>query len=195
MIARGFKPVALVAAVGSAALSCYMVSLKVAAERSELASLEAKIIRTQQDIRSLQTEIGTRGRLQQLEHWNAEVLALSAPIADQFLESGLTLARFDTNEQPAQVHEKVRFASAEIPSSTPAAPEARPAVARTTSVEPKAAEAPLVRRASLEIAPEAPVPAARPASVQVLSSSLLDESTLREITALARAEAKRKDDD
>ena len=36
MIARGFKPVAWVAAIGTAALACYMLSLQVAAERAEL---------------------------------------------------------------------------------------------------------------------------------------------------------------
>ena len=79
MIARGFKPVAWVAAVGTAALACYMLSLQVAAERAELAGIERRIVATHRAIRSLQTELGTRGRLQQLEQWNAEVLALSAP--------------------------------------------------------------------------------------------------------------------
>ena len=63
MIARGFKPVVWVAAVGTAALGCYMLSLQVAAERAELARLERQIISTQQQIRSLQTELGTRGRV------------------------------------------------------------------------------------------------------------------------------------
>ena len=40
----------------------------------------------------LQTEIGTRGRLAQLERWNASFIRLSAPTADQFLEGGFQLA-------------------------------------------------------------------------------------------------------
>ena len=44
MIARGFKPVVWVAAVGAAALSCYMLSLRVAAERADLTSLQRRII-------------------------------------------------------------------------------------------------------------------------------------------------------
>ena len=39
MIARGFKSVIWVATVGGAALSCYMVSLRVATERNELAKV------------------------------------------------------------------------------------------------------------------------------------------------------------
>src|SRR4028118_1065128 len=46
----------------------------------------------QRDIRVLQTEIGTRGRLAQLERWNVKVLALSAPSADPFLEARFPLA-------------------------------------------------------------------------------------------------------
>ena len=220
MIARGFKPVAWVGAIGTAALGCYMLSLQVAAERSELASLERRIIGTRQDIRSLETELGTRGRLQQLEQWNAEVLALSAPVAGQFLDSGLTLARFDTREEPAQIHEQVRLASAQ---GAPAAPAstAQPRVVQVRAELPVAnsGEQPLVRRASLDIAPAAkpattrpPVSQARPAVAQARAlvtqarapltqarppvtqartaapSSLLEESTLRELGAQAESE-------
>src|SRR5699024_2708276 len=73
MMARGFKPVGWVAAVAGAALCCYMLSLNVAAERAELARIERQIVVAKQDIRTLQTELGTRGRMAQLEQWNAEV--------------------------------------------------------------------------------------------------------------------------
>ena len=52
----------------------------------------------QRDMRVLQTEIGTRGRLAQLERWNAGVLALSAPAANQFVSGGYELAKLT---QPA----------------------------------------------------------------------------------------------
>ena len=192
MIARGFKPVAWVAAIGTAALGCYMLSLQVAAERAELASLDRQVIRAQQDIRSLQTELGTRGRLQQLEQWNAEVLALSAPVAGQFLESGLTLARFDTREGPGQVHERVRLASAEVAPSAPA-PAARPPVVQARADIPATDPVrPLLRRASLEISPSvkpAPVRTAAPLPRSAdSSSSLLDERTLRELGVQAQSE-------
>jgi serine/threonine-protein kinase len=47
---------AWVAAVGTAALGCYMLSLQVAAERAELANVERRIIAARQDIRALHTE-------------------------------------------------------------------------------------------------------------------------------------------
>ena len=73
--------------------SCYLVSLRVASERAALEDVETEIVLAQRDIRLLQTEIGTRGRLAQLERWNVKVLALSAPSADQFVADGFTLAR------------------------------------------------------------------------------------------------------
>jgi hypothetical protein len=90
---RSFRSVFMVASCAGAALGCYLVSLRVASERAAVESVETKIVLTQRDIRLLQTEIGTRGRLAQLERWNVKVLALSAPSADQFLDGGFALAR------------------------------------------------------------------------------------------------------
>ena len=92
MSARSFRSVFMVASCAGAALGCYLVSLRVASERAALESVETKIVLAQRDIRLLQTEIGTRGRLAQLERWNVRVLALSAPTADQFLDGGFALA-------------------------------------------------------------------------------------------------------
>ena len=123
MIARGFRPVAWVGAIALAALCCYMLSLKVAAERAELAALEGRILRARQDIRTLQTELGTRGRLQQLEQWNADVLALSAPVAGQFVASNVSLARFDVRAPVLQPDHQVQLASAQpAPAAQPSPP-------------------------------------------------------------------------
>ena len=102
MIARSFKSVLWVATVGGAALGCYMVSLKVATERADLAKVERQIVSAHRDIRTLETELGTRGRLAQLEDWNANVLALSAPAANQFLPDHLTLARLQQQDPTVQ---------------------------------------------------------------------------------------------
>jgi hypothetical protein len=200
MIARGFRPVGWVAAVGAAALGCYMLSLQVAAERAELAAIERRIVRTQQDIRSLQTELGTRGRLQQLEQWNAEVLALSAPAAGQFLESNVSLARFDVR-QPTFDQAQVRTAAAEPAPATPAPAETRVRLAAATAptpVRPAAAAepataTPLVRRASLTVAPAVAAPTATAAPPRretpaSLPGGLLDESTLRDLRDESRSE-------
>jgi hypothetical protein len=182
MIARGFKPVAWVAAIGAAALSCYMLSLRVAAERAELANLDERIIATRQAIRALQTELGTRGRHQQLEAWNADLLALSAPAAGQYLDSNLQLARFDVrqrglDEQAAEIRLAAdtsgqappRAAAPAQPNPVHSAPPAAPRVvlaAAGRAPEPaKPGEAqPAVRPASLAVVgrqPPAPAPAPR----------------------------------
>ena len=89
MSAHGFKSLFMAASVAGAALGCYLVSLNVASERAKLELVEGKIVTTQHDIRLLQTEIGTRGRLAQLERWNAGFIRLSAPTAGQFLDGGV----------------------------------------------------------------------------------------------------------
>ena len=154
MMARGFKPVGWVAGVAAAALGCYMLSLNVASERAELAKLERSIIMAKQDIRTLQTELGTRGRLQQLESWNANVLALSAPTSAQFLDNELTLARFDQREQSIEERSVVHMAAA------PAAPQAKakieaPVRYAAAPGAPKSAQ-PLVHQASLVVGGERP---------------------------------------
>ena len=92
MSRSGFGSLVMAASVAGAALGCYLVSLNVASERSELESVEAQIVGTQREIRVLQTEIGTRGRLAQLERWNVNFIRLSAPTADQILEGSFQLA-------------------------------------------------------------------------------------------------------
>lgn len=89
---RGFGPIIWTGLILSAALSCYLVSLQVASERAELERIEREIITVTRDIRELETEIGTRGRLSQLEKWNAGFLQLEAPDAEQFLEGSFQLA-------------------------------------------------------------------------------------------------------
>jgi hypothetical protein len=170
MIARGFKSVIWVATVGSAALGCYMVSLRVATERNELAKVERQIIDARRDIRSLQTELGTRGRMTQLEQWNAEVLALSAPSSAQFLKDEFTLARLYRNDPTvADRSAEVRLASAEAPAARPAQgakPEA-PAVVQAVAERP-AAPPPLIQRASFTPAEPA---AAKPERIQPVAAA------------------------
>ncbi|MEO6581570.1 MAG: hypothetical protein ABIN68_02030 [Sphingomicrobium sp.] len=109
---RSFRSVFMVASCAGAALGCYLVSLRVASERAALESVETRIVLTQRDIRLLQTEIGTRGRLAQLERWNVKVLALSAPSADQFLDGGFALARMVAPHREVDLQAPVVLASA-----------------------------------------------------------------------------------
>jgi hypothetical protein len=153
MIARGFKSVIWVAAVGGAALGCYMVSLRVATERADLARVENQILVAQRDLRSLQTELGTRGRMTQLEDWNSNVLALSAPSSAQFVRDQVTLARLERREPTvAEQSAEIRMASADTGAAAgPADPDA---------AAPPIAEKPAPRVVTaLAPAPPPPAPA------------------------------------
>jgi cell division septation protein DedD len=86
MIAQRFRPVAWVAGVATAATMLYMISAQVAAERGRLEAIDQQIADTRDQIRQLQTEMGSRASLRQLERWNGEVLALSAPSARQYVD-------------------------------------------------------------------------------------------------------------
>lgn len=112
MSAHGFRSLFMAASVAGAALGCYLVSLKVASERAKLELVEERIVTTQRDIRLLQTEIGTRGRLAQLERWNANFIRLSAPNADQFLEGGFQLASMVRPAPKPVIDAPVVYASA-----------------------------------------------------------------------------------
>src|SRR4051812_13086332 len=120
MSGRNFGSLFMVASCAGAALGCYLVSLRVASERASLEDVETKIVLAQRDMRTIQTEIGTRGRLAQLERWNAKVLALSAPSADQFLNGGFELARLAQPQHKVEFNAPVVLASAPAPQPQPA---------------------------------------------------------------------------
>ena len=138
MSGRSFRSLFMVASCAGAALSCYLVSLRVASERAALEDVETRIVLAQRDLRLLQTEIGTRGRLAQLERWNASVLALSAPTHDQFLQGGFELARLARPERQVDFEAPVVLATAPAPEA-PKVGEVR---------DEEAAKVPVLGRAS-----------------------------------------------
>ena len=138
MITQRFRPVGWVASVAVAATMLYLISLQVASERGRLEAIDKKISSTKREIRQLQTEMGTRASLRQLERWNGEVLALSAPGAGQFLNDERALASVDR-------------------SAVGAAPRSAPMVAvSATQNEPEAAPS-LVEQIASVTTPAAPV--------------------------------------
>ena len=166
MRVRSFHSVFMASVVAGAALGCYLVSLRVASERAALQGVESEIALTQRDIRLLQTEIGTRGRLAQLERWNVRVLALSAPSADQILGDKFQLARLVRPEQNPAVEAPVVLASA------PAVPRQLQPEAETAATGGQ-----LLHEAGLKIAePSAPRAAApraddgKPADVKIAAT-------------------------
>jgi hypothetical protein len=147
MSSRSFRSVFMVASCAGAALGCYLVSLRVASERAALEDVETRIVLAQRDMRVLQTEIGTRGRLSQLERWNAGAFALSAPAADQFLKGSFELARLAQPERQVNFQAPVVMASAPAPQKVP--PLARPQT-DDSGVQPPVAANTLLHEASFK---------------------------------------------
>lgn len=158
MSGNSFRSVFMVASCAGAALGCYLISLHVASERARLEQVESEIVLAERDIRLLQTEIGTRGRLAQLERWNVKVLALSAPAAEQFVGNGFELARMVAPKRKIDLEAPVVLASAPADAQ-------RPRVAGAAApVEEQPATPKLLHTASLKrTLPPEPRPAAKPA--------------------------------
>ena len=112
---RSFGSLFMVASCAGAALGCYLVSLHVASERSKLEDVETKIVLAQRDMRLLQTEIGTRGRLSQLERWNAGAFSMNAPTATQFVGNSFELAKLTQPQHQPEFEAPVLMASAPAP--------------------------------------------------------------------------------
>ncbi len=191
-------------------LGFYLVSLQVAAERKKLEAVNGQIRFAERDIRALETEFDTRANLVQLERWNGDTLALSAPTAGQFVASESALAALDVNQignrgtiQTAQllVPSMPVIAPVAAPAAVPAAvtnvgvqtaavaAALKPVVIRASVQMPKSAEAAIVRAASTERL--AAVAKVRPQAVAMLDRKLLSDTTLSSILNGARAEAGR----
>jgi len=179
MSTRSFRSVFMVASCAGAALGCYLVSLRVASERASLEDVETKIVLAQREMRLLQTEIGTRGRLSQLERWNAGAFALSAPSADQFLKGSFELARLEQPQQKVDFHAPVVLASAPAPVKQPSVGQAE--TDDSGAPAPAAAAAP------------APAPTGMAARSLLHEASLSTETRevpARRVVALPQAAAK-----
>ncbi len=95
MIAHRFRALGWVAGIASASCGLYLISLQVAAERAKLEDVDRRIASAQRDMRALQTELGTRANMRQLQKWNDEVLSLAAPQAAQYLNTESQLASLE----------------------------------------------------------------------------------------------------
>ena len=181
---KSFRSVFMVASCAGAALACYLVSLRVASERAALETVETQIVLVQRDLRMLQTEIGTRGRLAQLERWNVKVLALSAPSADQFLGGSFELARLTRPQHQVDFEAPVVLASAPAPERKPMIGEMHTDDAGASAPTPK-----LLHEASLKTETrEVPV---KPVAIMPQATGL--QSTEKLVTAAKPAKKKSVD--
>lgn len=170
MIAHRFRPVVWVVGCAFAATALYTVSLSVAAERARLEKVDRQIANTQNEIRQLQTELGTRASLRQLERWNSEVLALGAPKAGQFRATETALQTLDGGILPASVGAPapVMVAAATAPAPAPAN-MTQPAAGPVQTAQVAQGAKPVA--AASKSAPSAAKPAAAPVKPVALASA------------------------
>ena len=148
---------------------------------------------TKRDIRQLQTELGTRASLRQLERWNSDVLALSAPKANQYLRSEESLAALDRTgigDAPSAPPPVMMAVMMQQPREV--APE-RSLIAKLTA--PAAAPKPLTetdKAVQRAIAPRqtAQTKSAKPEKVAMLDQSLLDRATVSSLSRAAMSETR-----
>ncbi len=187
MIAQRFRPLGWIAGVATAACALYMISLQVASERGRLEEIDQKIEKTHREIRQLQTELGTRASLRQLERWNAEVLALSAPGAGQYLPSEAALAGVDRGKlgTDAAPPPPVMMAVLTPEASKPSPPQPAPSlVARLTA--PAATPKPMTKA---DRAVQAAI--ARKSESETTKVAMLDSRTLGDLALAAKGETTR----
>jgi hypothetical protein len=171
-------------------LGFYVVSLRVAAERKKLDTLNARIVAAQRDIRALETEFDTRANFQQLERWNGDTLALVAPTAAQFVTDDAALAALDpAGLGEPQVQTAAMVVPAWAPSQVAPQPAVMPAVARVSQPAP----------AMISPAPRTPAPAAvrvaaaspravtiTPAAVRIVAPTGRSAPAIARLTEAAR---------
>jgi hypothetical protein len=161
------------------------------------------------DIRYLETELGARASMRQLERWNAEDFRYSVPSAQQYLQGERALASLEGIQPngPTYVAPPVMTAMVETPKDLPAAAQAAttpsPAatqirsdisIIRTAQAADKVDDLPKPKVKVAEAKPSTePSQIARKAErMAMLDARLLDDRTLGDLSAKAAAERKKE---
>jgi len=213
MIANRFKPMGLVAIGMVAAMGFYLISSRVASERTELEKVDRRIIATQKAIRQLQTEIGTRASMRQLERWNGDVLALTSPDASQYIAEG-ALAHIDRSgitDGPRFMPQQMVTAMANTPTMADAVPavasdagEASATIERVALITQAGKPATVVPVKAVAVRPEpaktAKIAAAKSSQpkaakpMRIVAMASAERATPRKTAAVAKIERKLLDD-
>lgn len=95
MAARKLQGIGLVLLVLMFAMFLYLLSVNVAATRSELGRVNRDIAKSHDSIRYLESEYAVRASMRQLERWNADHFGYAAPVAGQYLHGERELASLE----------------------------------------------------------------------------------------------------
>lgn len=191
MIAQRFRSLGWVGGVATAACALYLISLQVASERGRLEEIDRKIAATHREIRQLQTELGTRASLRQLERWNGETLSLSAPSAAQYLNGEAALASLDPSGLDAAPASPPPVMMAVLTPEAAAPPKPEPTlIAKLTGPKPPAKPMTSTDKAvQRAIAPQQSAESDTGAPKRV---AMLDRSTMADLGRVAAREGQHR---
>jgi len=185
---KRLKNLGWLALVFLVAILLYPLSLNVAALHSDLVNVDRNILETKREISFLQAELRTRASMQQLEEWNNLLYGYEPPTAQQFVNGEAALAGFSDD---SVVSKPVIMVAAS--NSDGAAPAGVIGAGRNseTAVNSAAASTP-DHAVPLNVIRE---PAAEPSRTERLAridQKLLSDDFMRDISAKAEKEGKRK---
>lgn len=185
---KRLKNLGWLALVFLVAILLYPLSLNVAALHSDLVKVDRNILETKREISFLQAELRTRASMQQLEEWNDLLYGYEPPTAQQFVNGEAALAGFSGD---AVVSKPVMMVAAS--NNDGAAPAGVIGAGRNsaTAVDPSAASKP-DRAAPTNIMKEPAVEPTRTERLARIDQKLLSEDFMRDISAKADKESKRK---
>lgn len=161
-------------------LGFYLVSLQVAVERKKLDQVNSRIGLAERDLRALETEFDTRANLVQLERWNGDTLALSAPTAGQFVRDEAQLASLDVNAMAGGVESAALV--------VPSLPIAQPALVPNLLPAPSAPSAPVAAPQPVAHGPVQMAATSAPAVVKASTMQALEPRSAGGAAAAARKE-------
>jgi hypothetical protein len=187
MIAQRFRALGWVAGIASASCGLYLISLQVAAERAKLEDVDRRIASAQRDMRALQTELGTRANMRQLQKWNDEVLSLAAPQAAQYLTTQSQLASLQPGIEVGA--DRSIGPQVELVAAGPR-PAAIPNPVRVARAEAAPVASPL-RRANY-VPADTPRSAPRIERVAMVERTVLGRGTLGDLIRTAAEEHRRR---
>jgi hypothetical protein len=184
---KRLKNLGWLALVFMVAIMLYPLSLNVAALHSDLVNVDRNILETKREISFLQAELRTRASMQQLEEWNDLLYGYEPPTAQQFVGGEAALAGFDA--EPV-VSRPVMIAASSKDGAAPAGIIGAARSSENTIDTPPTSDPD--RTTPKNVIKE---PVAEPTRTQRLAQmdqKLLSDDLMRDISAKAEKESKRK---
>ena len=186
---KRLKNLGWLALVFLVAILLYPLSLNVAALHSDLVSVDRQILDTKREISFLQAELRTRASLQQLEEWNDLLYGYQPPTAQQFVNGEAALAGLGGD---IPVNKPVMVAASMNDGAAPAGVIGVGRNSATTFSEDGADAAEQTKSVKIAKVDAPKVEPTRTERLARMDENLLSDDFMRDISAKADKETKRK---